>query len=112
MGGIGARGELGTQGGLPGLSQIPIIGVLFGTNARRGEATQNVLFIVPTIVQAVPRRQRNYIREALETFQRFHGFIHEVEMFERTPPGYGQPGGRGAPASSATDADDASGSSR
>lgn len=97
MSGIVSRSELETQGGLPGLSQIPIIGVLFGTNARRGEATQNVLFIVPTIVQAVPRQQRNYIREALETFQRFQGFIHDVEMFERTPPGYGQPGGRGVP---------------
>lgn len=97
MSGIVSRGEFETQGGLPGLSQIPILGVLFGNNARRGEATQSVLFIVPTIVQAVPRQQRNYIREALETFQRFSGYIHTVEMFERTPPGYGQPGGR-APA--------------
>ncbi|HJL15046.1 MAG TPA: pilus assembly protein N-terminal domain-containing protein [Sandaracinaceae bacterium LLY-WYZ-13_1] len=97
MSGIVSRSEQETQGGLPGLSQIPIIGVLFGSNARRGEATQNVLFIVPTIVQAVPRRQRNYIEEALETFERFNGFIHDVEMFERTPPGYGRPGGR-APA--------------
>jgi len=95
MSGLVSRSELETQGGLPGLSQIPILGVLFGQNARRGDATQNVLFIVPTIVQAVPRQQRNYIREALETFQRFEGFIHEVEMFEQTPPGYGQPGGRG-----------------
>ena len=58
---------------------------------------------MPTIVQAVPRQQRNYIRESLETYQRFEGFIHDVEMFEATPPGYGQPGGRGpvtpAPAS-------------
>ena len=97
MSGVVSRNERESQGGLPGLSQIPIIGVLFGTNARLGEATQNVLFIVPTIVQAVPRQQRNYIREALETFQRFQGFIHDVEMFEETPPGYGQPGGRGVP---------------
>lgn len=94
MSGLVSRSEQETQGGLPGLSQIPIIGVLFGQNQRAGEATQNVLFIVPTIVQAVPRQQRNYIREALETFQRFEGFIHDVEMFETTPPGYGQPGGR------------------
>jgi pilus assembly protein CpaC len=94
MSGVVSRSEQETQGGLPGLSQIPIIGVLFGNNSRRGEATQNVLFIVPTIVQAVPRQQRNYIEEALETFERFNGFIHDVEMFERTPPGYGQPGGR------------------
>ena len=101
MSGLVSRSELESQGGLPGLSQIPILGVLFGTNERRGESTQNVLFIVPTIVQAVPRQQRNYIREALETYERFQGFIHNVEMFETTPPGYGQPGGQGAVAPSA-----------
>jgi Flp pilus assembly secretin CpaC len=100
MSGVVSRSERESQGGLPGLSQIPIIGVLFGTNQRVGEATQSVLFIVPTIVQAVPRQQRDYIRETLETFQRFSGFIHQVEMFERTPPGYGQPRGQ-APAGGA-----------
>lgn len=106
MSGLVSRSELQSQGGLPGLSQIPILGVLFGQNARRGEATQNVLFIVPTIVQAVPRQQRNYIREALETFQRFEGFIHDVEMFEPTPPGYGQPGGQGVPTAAPAGSDD------
>lgn len=105
MSGLVSRSELETQGGLPGLSQIPIIGVLFGQNQRLGDATQNVLFIVPTIVQSVPRQQRNYIRESLETFQRFQGFIHNVEMFEETPPGYGQPGGQGAPAAGPAPAD-------
>jgi len=95
MSGLVSRSELESQGGLPGLSQIPILGVFFGSNVRRGDATQNVLFVVPTIVQSVPRQQRDYIREALETYQRFSGFIHEYEMFEATPPGYGQPGGRG-----------------
>lgn len=97
MSGVVSRSEQETQGGLPGLSQIPIVGVLFGTNTRRGEATHSLLFIVPTIVQPVARQQRDYINEALETFQRFSGHIHDYEMFERTPPGYGAPGGR-APA--------------
>lgn len=95
MSGIDSRSEQETQGGLPGLSQIPIIGVLFGTNARRGEATQGLLFIVPTIVQPVPRQQRDYIREALEAFNRFSGHIHSYELFETSPPGYGAPGGQG-----------------
>jgi pilus assembly protein CpaC len=90
MSGIVSRSEAETQGGLPGLSQIPIVGVLFGSNQRRGEHTTNLLFIVPTIVQAVPRRERDYIREALEVYERFSGHIHDVELFERVPPGYGE----------------------
>lgn len=103
MSGVDSRSEQEAQGGLPGLSQIPIIGVLFGTNARRGEATQSLLFIVPTIVQPVARQQRDYIREALETYARFNGYIHDYELIERTPPGYGAPGGR-APAAAPTGA--------
>lgn len=95
MSGIESRAEQEAQGGLPGLSQIPIIGVLFGTNSRRGEATQSLLFIVPTIVEPVARQQRDYISEALEAFNRFSGYIHAYELIERTPPGYGAPGGRG-----------------
>ncbi len=95
MSGVVSRSESETQGGLPGLSQIPIVGVLFGTNARSGRATQNFLFIVPTIVQAVPRQQRDYIHEALETFSRFTGHIHDIELFDNVPPGYGAPGGQG-----------------
>lgn len=104
MSGIVSRAEQEAQGGLPGLSQIPILGALFGTNTRRGEATQNVLFIVPTIVQPVARQQRDYIREALETFQRFSGHIHNFELIEPVPPGYGAPQGRGQVAPSPTEA--------
>lgn len=95
MSGVVSRAENETQGGLPGLSQIPIIGVLFGTNQRSGRATQNLLFIVPTIVQPVPRQQRDYINEALETFSRFTGHIHDVQLFDHVPAGYGAPDGRG-----------------
>lgn len=98
MSGVESRSEQEVQGGLPGLSQIPIVGVLFGTNSRRGEATQSLLFIVPTIVEPVPRQQRDYIREALEAFNRFSGYIHAYELIERTPPGYGVEGGRGSAA--------------
>jgi pilus assembly protein CpaC len=89
MSGIVSDAETETQGGLPGLSQIPIVGVLFGVNQRRGESTHSFLFIVPTIVQSVPRQQRDYIREAWETYARFTGHIQSYEMFERRPPGYG-----------------------
>lgn len=95
MSGIESRSEQQVQGGLPGLSQIPIVGVLFGTHQSGGEATQAVLFIVPTIVEPVARQHRDYIAEALEAFDRFGGYIHDYELIERVPPGYGAPGGHG-----------------
>ncbi len=101
---IGADGVHVGQEDLPAaevrklLGPGKLIGVLFGTNQRGGEATQSVLFIVPTIVEPVARQQRDYIREALEAFDRFSGYIHAYELIERNPPGYGAPGGQGSAA--------------
>jgi type II secretory pathway component GspD/PulD (secretin) len=57
LGGLTSRSAQSSQSGLPGLSQIPILGVLFGTNSRREDAQENFVFVVPTVTQAVGRAQ-------------------------------------------------------
>ena len=79
-------------GGLPGLSQIPIVGVLFGTNVRHEENVENFLFIVPTVVQSVPRAQADRITEALHVYEDYgsiggHG-LGDIELIEPSPPGF------------------------
>jgi pilus assembly protein CpaC len=92
IGGLVSRSTSETQGGLPGLSQIPILGVLFGTNIRREEAVENFLFVVPTVVQSVPRSQADRITEALHVYESFgsiggHG-LGDIELIEPSPPGF------------------------
>lgn len=55
--------------GLPLLSEIPIIGVLFGSRLNRKEQTENVIFIVPTLVGAVALEERDRVTEAFAMFQ-------------------------------------------
>lgn len=66
-----------TQGmssaGLPGLSQIPVLGYLFGTKTTRREQTENLIFIVPTVVDAIPVDARDRVRDAFTTYRRFAG---------------------------------------
>ncbi|MCD9027406.1 type II secretion system secretin GspD [Luteimonas sp. BDR2-5] len=46
------RDEVGrTSGGLPGLSRIPVIGSLFGTQSSRTERTEVIVLLTPTIVR-------------------------------------------------------------
>ncbi len=92
LGGLVSRSATETQGGLPGLSQIPILGVLFGTNVRREEHVENFLFVVPTVVQSVPRSQADRITEALHVYENFgtiggHG-LGDIELIEPSPPGF------------------------
>ncbi len=92
LGGFTARTARQSQSGLPGLSQIPILGVLFGTNQRQDENVENLMFIVPTVVQAVSRAQSDRIAEALRVYESFGSIggpgTGDIELIEPSPPGY------------------------
>jgi pilus assembly protein CpaC len=92
LGGAVANTTNESQGGLAGLSQIPILGALFGTNVRAAENTENYLFIVPTVVEAVSRSESDRIGEVLELYRNFGTIggrgLADIELFEPTPPGH------------------------
>jgi len=83
LGGLVSESESYSRDGLAGLSQIPILGVLFGTHIRRREAAQNALFIVPSVVDVVDQEARRQIRSALDLFWNYDGDVEEVEMLNR-----------------------------
>ncbi len=89
-----------TQSGLPGLSQIPILGILFGSNARKHESSQNVVFIVPTVVDAVSLQARQRITEAYKVYQNYTGGLDEVQLM---PVPHGVPSAARPGASGSTD---------
>jgi pilus assembly protein CpaC len=78
--GLTSRTEASSQTGLPGLSQIPILGVLFGNHASRSEETENLIFIVPTVVDAAPADSRERIRDALRVFRDYDGDVEESAL--------------------------------
>jgi type II secretory pathway component GspD/PulD (secretin) len=84
LAGLTARSEAQSQTGLPLGSRIPIIGVLFGTNASRSQETENLIFIVPTVVDAVSLQARARIREAMNVYANYDGDLDEVQLVE--PP--------------------------
>ena len=92
LGGLVARAAFEGQGGLPGLSQIPILGVLFGTNNRREENTESYLFIVPTVVESVPRAEADRITEVLDLYRNYGAIggrgLGDIELIEPSPPAY------------------------
>jgi pilus assembly protein CpaC len=75
--GLTARSESSANRGLPGLSQLPILGPLFGSHEDRNEHTQNLIFIVPSVVDAVSLDARARVREALAAFTRYDGDLDD-----------------------------------
>ncbi len=83
LGGLIARTESRTRAGLPGLSQIPVLGALFGVHSRRYEETEALVFIVPSVVDGVSLAQRNRIEEAIRVYEEFRGGVDETEILEQ-----------------------------
>jgi pilus assembly protein CpaC len=87
LAGLTAHTEAGGKTGLPLLSQIPVLGYLFGSHANREEKTQNVLFIVPTVVDVVQADARTRIGEAMDVFEQYDGDLDDVDLNGEPPAG-------------------------
>ncbi len=84
LAGLYAKSEAKNRGGLPFLSQLPVIGTLFGSHGSRREEVQNVIFIVPSIVDVVGMDARSQIRDALKAYEAYDGEMDKVDIGVRT----------------------------
>jgi pilus assembly protein CpaC len=86
LAGLTAQTHASSESGLPGLSKIPLLGVLFGSSEERSEHSENLIFIVPSVVDAVALDARDRVREALELFREYEGDLEERPLRRRPAP--------------------------
>jgi pilus assembly protein CpaC len=81
LGGLTAKSERSGKAGLPILSQIPILGVFFGSHTHSEGETENVVLIVPSVVDAVSMQDRARLSQALKRYTDYSGDIEEGPAF-------------------------------
>ena len=86
LSGIRSRTQRHSVNGLPGLSQIPVLGLLFGKHSDVSEDIEGAIFIVPSIIETVPKSSIEVIKNALSTYDEFSGELEKVDSFNKTPP--------------------------
>jgi pilus assembly protein CpaC len=72
--------------GLPLLSEIPVLGLLFGAHTDNTEDVEGAIFIVPSIIETVPKSAIEVIKNALAQFKDYSGQVDDVESWNKTPP--------------------------
>jgi pilus assembly protein CpaC len=84
--------------GLPILSQIPVLGLLFGAHSDQEAETEGAVLIVPSIVEAPEKSALRSVEEALTEYERYSGDTANLHSFEKMPRVDAQPspGARGA----------------
>jgi len=73
LSGLDAESERDTKTGLPGLSRIPVLGLLFGTKRNEQEREEGVIVITPTVLDNLDNRGRRLLEDALKRFKQFSG---------------------------------------
>jgi pilus assembly protein CpaC len=72
--------------GIPGLSEIPVLGLLFGSHGNDKQEVEGAVFIVPSIVDTVPKSALELINNTLSTYRDFAGEIEYVDTYPKSPP--------------------------
>jgi pilus assembly protein CpaC len=86
LSGISVRTQRHEVTGIPILSDIPVLGLLFGGHMREEADTEGAVFIVPSIVDNLGQAPAMLIDGALRDYERFSGNIGEVHPYNRVPP--------------------------
>lgn len=89
LSGIRSSGQTHSVSGLPLLSQIPVLGLLFGGHSNSTAEVEGAVFIIPSIVESVPRRAHNIIDAAMKEYENYSGdMATKGESFPHAPPAY------------------------
>jgi len=86
LSGIRTQAQTHSVTGIPLLAQIPVLGLLFGGHTNSEVETEGAVFIVPSIVEAVPRKSFDSVQAAMKSYEEYSGDIDSVESFPHRPP--------------------------
>jgi pilus assembly protein CpaC len=86
LSGIRTRNESRQTNGIPGLSWIPILGVLFGALSSSMEEIEGAIFVIPSVVESVPKATYDIVREALDQYDQYSGDPRYARTFQKAPP--------------------------
>lgn len=94
LSGIRTRSQRHAVTGLPLLSQIPLLGILFGSHADSEEEVEGAIYVVPSVIESIPRGAREIVDEALGQYKEYRGDMNDVKAWEKDPasaPGFVRP---------------------
>lgn len=85
LSGIRSRSQTHDIVGLPILSEIPVLGVLFGSHGNRKEDIEGAIFIIPSVVESAPKGALEMIKAAMSQYTDYSGDLDSVNLYNKKP---------------------------
>jgi pilus assembly protein CpaC len=86
LSGISSRTQRHRVGGLPVLSEIPVLGLLFGSHQHAQADVEGAVLIIPSIIESLPKASLEGVRKAMAQYEEFSGHLKPIEFMNKTPP--------------------------
>ncbi|WP_394836802.1 type II and III secretion system protein [Pendulispora rubella] len=88
LSGIRSSSTTHSVSGIPLLSQIPVLGLLFGSHQNSEAEIEGAVFIIPSIVESVPRKAYDIVDAAMKQYDDYSGNLDSVNAYSKPPPNY------------------------
>jgi pilus assembly protein CpaC len=85
LSGIRSQAQRHSVSGLPLLSEIPLLGLLFGSHGDAKEEVEGAIFVVPSIIESIPKGAQQVLDDALRDYEEFSGDLDDVNAWEKNP---------------------------
>ncbi len=85
LSGIRTRAQRRTMSGLPMLSEIPILGLLFGSQSNANEELEGAVFVIPSVVDAAPKNALELVQSAMSQYREYSGDIDAINAYNKRP---------------------------
>jgi len=72
-----------SNNGIPWLSEIPIIGHLFGSKTTEENELEGAVFVVPSVIDNVPQHSAELVRKTIEGFKDYGGEVDRLAPLDR-----------------------------
>jgi pilus assembly protein CpaC len=86
LSGISSRTQRHVVSGLPGLSELPILGLLFGSHQNAQSDVEGAVLIIPSVIESLPKASLDGVRKAMTQYEEFSGKIKPIEFINKNPP--------------------------
>lgn len=85
LSGIRSQSQRHDIAGVPLLSEVPLLGILFGSHSDSRQDTEGAVFIIPSVVETVPRNTLELVDSALSQYEEFSGDIEAINAYNKRP---------------------------
>lgn len=73
LSGIHTQAERKSHDGIPLLSEVPIIGVLFGSHGNQRAEVEGAIFVIPSVVESAPNTAMTMVNETMKAYEDWSG---------------------------------------